>query len=449
MADDKAKDVAFDIQVKVSSLGHVTGFGPAGSDPAYVPDREVFDAYTHQQIWDQVRQKLDPGALGQIAAEWKNRADKLNELFTAFSQEVKREFTSWSGTFAGAAQKSTDEFVSGGNEAHTTATAVQQLMSLNSESAQTVKASIPPPPPPYVPDPDPVAEAADGGARLRTYQNAAAAAQADAQDTMNFVYNPTQPASGDSVPRFMPPPPPPGDQPGPGGDQRGSGGTGSVGSIGNSSGTSGTDSSRTESSGDSGEEKPGDQPASDSQQPGNTSAKTQPSSTGSPAATTTPSSLTGGPAGLPGDGSPVLTTPSSTTSAGAGGGHVGSSGPGGIGVGGPSLPGRGGGAVSGRAPGRSVPGQPVPTTAPVGAPSARLGQMPAGAPGMPMGSVPQAGRGKDSDEERTKSSPEYLRRRYEELSSLDPSVPPVLGGDAFDEPPLSHRGTGSGQRRGE
>ncbi|WP_198406997.1 hypothetical protein [Nocardia terpenica] len=433
MADNKAKDHAFDIQAKVSELGHVTGFGPAGSDPAYVPDREVFAPYTHQQIWDLVHEKLDPGALGQIAAEWKNRADNLNELFTTFSQDVKREFASWSGTFAGAAQQSTDAFVAGGGDAHTTATAVQQLMSLNSESAQTVRAAIPPPPPPYKADPDPAAEAADGGVRLRKYQDAAAAMQADVQDTMNYVYNPTHPASGDSVPRFMPPPP------APGGDQpagQNPGGTGSGSGLGSGSGTGSGGGHPAPGSGgpddksQSGDGKPGDQAGGNDQESGKSADQTQPSSAGDPAATQ-PSSIPGLPGGVtgasPGEG--TQTVPSSAAaSSGVGPGQVAGIGPIGGGRGGSGSISRGGGS-SPAGPGRSVPGQQSPAAAQTAGATGRTAVSAAGAPGSPMSGMPHGGRGKGSEEERTKSSPDYLRRQWEELSDLPDAGSGVLGSD--------------------
>jgi hypothetical protein len=61
-----------------------------------------------------------------------------------------------------------------------------------------------------------------------------------------------------------------------------------------------------------------------------------------------------------------------------------------------------------------------------------------------MSGMPYAGRGdKESEEQRSKPSPDYLRRRYEELSALDPITPPVIGGDAFDDrlPRPNHAGS--------
>src|SRR5690606_38311935 len=44
-----------------------TGTTDTGTDPAYVPDREVFDAYTHRQIWDLARERLAPAELRRVA----------------------------------------------------------------------------------------------------------------------------------------------------------------------------------------------------------------------------------------------------------------------------------------------------------------------------------------------------------------------------------------------
>src|SRR6266581_3840792 len=136
-------EIADDIRTQEANLAHVTGFGPAGTDPAYVADREQFNGYTHQQIWDRVHEKIDPGALGQIASHWSDRAQKVHDLFDTYGQGVKRELAEWSGAFATSAQQSANTFLTASGDAHDTALTVQRLMELNSSAAQNVRASIP------------------------------------------------------------------------------------------------------------------------------------------------------------------------------------------------------------------------------------------------------------------------------------------------------------------
>ncbi|MEV0293987.1 hypothetical protein [Nocardia sp. NPDC050710] len=174
----------------------------AGTDPAYVPDREAFDAYTHPEIWQLVHEALDPAALGRTAEGWQVGAAALEQLFEAFAAAVRQEFAEWSGRAAAAARESTETFVRSGTAAQDVCAAVHRLMELNSSAAQTVRDAIPPPSTPYAPDPDPVREAIDGGPRKMAHDIAAATALADAQDTLTFLYNSTLVASGDAVPAF-------------------------------------------------------------------------------------------------------------------------------------------------------------------------------------------------------------------------------------------------------
>ncbi|MFI6997181.1 hypothetical protein [Nocardia sp. NPDC050175] len=443
-----SKEIADDIREQQSQLAHVSGFGAAGVDPAYVPDRESFDSYIHQQIWDLVHEKLDPGAMGQIASEWSYRADKLHELFDTFSREVKSEFASWSGAFASTAQQSTATFVSAGAEQHDTARTVQRLIALNSSAAQTVKSAIPPPPPPYQEDPDPVKEAADGAARRTAHNVAAAEAQASAQDTMNFVYNPTMPASGDSVPRFVPLPP----GPAPGAPSPGDVNQQPSVSTGGDSPSEPTNNSKNGETGDgngeTGDGKPAEQPPGENPQPNNptTPAQTTTSSLNDPAATNTPKpSSTSNTPTVPAGVNPVDKTqasPSATV---------------------PSVPGSPGSRVPGTprvtsgtpgspgnrpgGPGISIPGQPQPPagTNPAGPAGVRSTT---GSSTAPMSGMPGASRGQGSDSDRSKGSPDYLRRTHEELVQVDPTMPAVIGWDATDdEPPPS--GKSDNRTRGD
>ncbi|WP_433600371.1 hypothetical protein ACQPXH_00415 [Nocardia sp. CA-135953] len=433
-----SKEIADDIRAHQSQLAHISGFGSAGVDPAYVPDRESFDSYRHQQIWDLVHEKIDPGAMGQIASEWSKRADKLHELFDAFSREVKSEFASWSGTFAATAQQSTDAFVAAGGEQHDTALTVQRLMDLNASAAQTVKAAIPPPPPPYQEDADAAQEAANGADRRTAYNLAASEAEATAQDTMNFVYNPTLPASGDSVPRFVPLPPGPGTAgPGDTGQQQG----GDLGRV--DGGASPSEPNKNGQNGEPGDGKPSEQPPGENSQPDSlsTSTQTKSASLDDPAAmrqSSTPSTSTA-PAGTNPVDKPQVssssTVPSIPGSSGSGvpGSPRGTSG----------VPGSPGGRTGG--PGASVPGQPQsPGTNPGNSAGAQQGTRSSTAP---MGGMPGAGRGQGSDTDRSKGSPEYLRRKNEELGKVDPTMPAVIGWDATDdEPPPPPRRTANGPR---
>ncbi|MFD4403585.1 hypothetical protein ACFWPH_12555 [Nocardia sp. NPDC058499] len=179
-----------------------TGTTSTGTDPAYVPDREVFDAYTHQQIWDLARERLAPAELRRVADAWGRTADALESAFDEHARELTRLSAEWSGIAAAAAMQAATALVQAGDDTVEVCRAVRHLMTANSDAAESVRAAIPPPPEPYRPDPDSAVEAATGGQRRTTYNLAAAAATATAQDAMAFGYNPTIPASGDSVPRF-------------------------------------------------------------------------------------------------------------------------------------------------------------------------------------------------------------------------------------------------------
>ncbi|MFI5781701.1 hypothetical protein [Nocardia sp. NPDC051570] len=177
---------------------------PADVDPPYVPDREVFGAFTHQEIWDLVHEALDPAALGRIADSWRRQAELVGEAFRVFSDSVNGELARWRGQTQDVAQRTTREFVDRGLALPDVCDTLQRLMAANAEAAQSIRDAIPPPPPPYRPLTDPTAEAVHGGQRRMAHDLAAAAALADARDVLTHVYNPTLPASGDRVPRFAP-----------------------------------------------------------------------------------------------------------------------------------------------------------------------------------------------------------------------------------------------------
>lgn len=178
------------------------GTPSTGTDPAYVPDREVFDAYTHQQIWDLAREPLAPAELRRVGDAWGSAANAVESAFDEHAREISRLSGEWSGIAASAAHGAAAALVRAGDETAAVCRVLQQLSTANADAAETVRAAIPPPPQPYLPDPDPAVEAVTGGPRRTAYNTAAAAATATAQDTMTFVYNPTIPASGDKVPRF-------------------------------------------------------------------------------------------------------------------------------------------------------------------------------------------------------------------------------------------------------
>ncbi|WP_062983644.1 hypothetical protein [Nocardia anaemiae] len=205
MADSVTRAAADAIRVQQRAVAASAGSASGGTDPAYAPERELFGAYTHQEIWDLVHEVIDPAALGRVADAWRANATAVAEAFQAFSDATNREFAHWSGRSADAAQRATREFVRAGTEAHDVCHAVQRLMELNSDAAQAIRAAIPPPPQ-YRALEDPAAEAIHGGQRRMDHDMAAATAQADVQDTMTYVYTPIMPASGDRVPRFTAPP---------------------------------------------------------------------------------------------------------------------------------------------------------------------------------------------------------------------------------------------------
>ncbi|MFJ1459579.1 hypothetical protein [Nocardia sp. N2S4-5] len=183
---------------------------PDEADPPYVPDRELFGAHTHQELWDRVHEALDPGALGQAADAWHRNAELVGEAFRTFSDSTNAEFARWTGQARDAALRATRDLVARGTAMSEVCAAVQRLLESDAEAAQAIRDAIPPPPPPYRPLDDPAAEAVHGGHRRMEYDLHAAAALADARDVMAYVYNPTLPASGDRVPRFAPAPSGPG-----------------------------------------------------------------------------------------------------------------------------------------------------------------------------------------------------------------------------------------------
>ncbi|WP_051407214.1 hypothetical protein [Nocardia sp. CNY236] len=195
MADSAARASADGIRRELA--GYVSGT----TDPSYAPDREVFGAYTHQQIWNSVHEALDPSTLGRTAAAWQANATMVAAAFQAFSDVANREFARWSGRAADAAVEATRQFVRAGEDAHDVCRAVARLMELNSDAAQTTRNAIAPPQQ-YRPLDDPAAEAVYGGKRRMEHDCAAADSEADARDAMTYVYNPTMPATGDHVPSF-------------------------------------------------------------------------------------------------------------------------------------------------------------------------------------------------------------------------------------------------------
>ncbi|MEU7630542.1 hypothetical protein AB0C34_11215 [Nocardia sp. NPDC049220] len=195
MADSAARAAADGIRRELA------GFTGGATDPAFAPDRELFGAYTHQQIWDMVHEELDPAALGRTAQAWQANAHAVAEAFQVFSDATNREFARWSGRAADAAVRATREFVGASTEAHDVLRAVARLMELNGDAAQTIRGAIPAPQR-YRPLDDPAAEAVYGGKRRMDHDSAAADIEADVRDTMTYVYTPTMPASGDHVPQF-------------------------------------------------------------------------------------------------------------------------------------------------------------------------------------------------------------------------------------------------------
>ncbi|MQY17425.1 WXG100 family type VII secretion target [Nocardia macrotermitis] len=430
------QEIAADINQKERALEEVSGFTKAGMDPAYVADREAFNGYRHQQIWDLVHDKLDPGALGQTASEWGDRAQHLHDLFETFHQEVQREISSWSGTFATAAHDGISEIGTAAGETHDAALTVQRLMDLNSSAAQTVKAAIPQPPAPYKPNPDPAKEAADSGVALRAYQDKAAAAEAEAQDACTHIYNPTLPASGDSVPRFVPAPAQPSSQPAAPKIPANSTDRDSV----PADKAVKNDPKKDDEPGDS---KPGDSKPSDNQ-PGNSKPdnqtthdgaqsnsgtnQTQAASTHSSA--TAPSSSLGSSGNTAGTASNAIQNSPSAAASPSAPGLSGGAGPS-LGVG--SGPGVAERDERPQAPGKSVSGQPLSTNAQTVNTARAASTSAAPTSSSPTSGMPHGGHGNEpKTQSAARTSPEYLRRRSEELSKLPPAKPGVIGPSSED-----------------
>ncbi|MQY30147.1 hypothetical protein [Nocardia aurantia] len=182
--------------------------GPAeNTDAPYVPDREIFGGYSHREIWELVHERLDPGAIGQVAETWQRRGELIDEAFHAFAAATDAGLARWSGRTRQAALEATRQLLSHGLAAADACAALHRLLAADSEAAQTIRDAIAAPPPPYLPLADPAAEAVHGARRRAEYDLRAATTLADVRDVMTYRYNPTLPASGDSVPRFAPLPP--------------------------------------------------------------------------------------------------------------------------------------------------------------------------------------------------------------------------------------------------
>ncbi|MFC9896766.1 hypothetical protein ACFVMC_24040 [Nocardia sp. NPDC127579] len=202
--DAMAVAAADDIRVRQRALAADAETAGAGIEPAFVPERERFGGYSHREIWEQVREALDPAALGTAAAAWQAGAGALGAAFETFRAATHREFADWTGQSADAAVRATQELVAQGLGAQEVCDTIRRLLELNSHAAQTIRGALEPPAE-YLPLADPVAEAVEGGRRRMEHDLAAATAHAEAQDVMTYLYNPTMPATGDSVPRFAPP----------------------------------------------------------------------------------------------------------------------------------------------------------------------------------------------------------------------------------------------------
>ncbi|MEU8896707.1 hypothetical protein [Nocardia sp. NPDC048505] len=201
-----AAAAADDIRVRQRALAADAETTGAGTDPGFVRERERFGGYSHQEIWDQVHEALDPAALGAAAGGWQQAGAALGAAFETFAAATAREFADWTGRSADQALRATQEFIAQGLGALQVCDTIRRLLELNSDAAQTIRCALPPVRS-YTPLPDPAAEAVHGGRRRWEHELSAAAAQAEAQDVMTYLYNPTMPASGDSVPRFRDEPP--------------------------------------------------------------------------------------------------------------------------------------------------------------------------------------------------------------------------------------------------
>ena len=176
-------------------------------DPPYVGDREIYGAYDHDQLWNLVREALDPTALGEVAAAWHHQAEAIETAFDTFADTVRGEFEHWSGRARAVAEPMTAAFIAHGGSASEICALLHQVMEANAEAAQMIRDAMPEPRD-YRPLPDAVAEVVHGGVRRMAHEIAAAADLADAHDIMTFRYNTTLAASGDRIPRFTAAPQP-------------------------------------------------------------------------------------------------------------------------------------------------------------------------------------------------------------------------------------------------
>jgi hypothetical protein len=104
-----------------------------------------------------------------------------------------------------------------------------------------------------------------------------------------------------------------------------------------------------------------------------------------------------------------------------------------IGSGEPGAPGDAVPVGSGR--GASVPGEPAPSAAQANTARTTTPATASAAQRPTSSGMPHAGHGGkgESEKERSKTSPEYLHRQYEELMELAPAGPGVIGIDPTDE----------------
>ncbi|MEV5651894.1 hypothetical protein AB0L57_26925 [Nocardia sp. NPDC052254] len=176
-------------------------------DPPYVPDREMYGAHSHDQLWNLVHEALDPTALGEVASAWQYQAEAVGAAFRTFADTCRGEFAHWSGRARAAAEPMTETFIATGATTAETCALLRRVLEADAEAAQAIRDALPEPRD-YLPLSDSVAEAVHGGVRRMAHDIAAAAALADTRDIMTFRYNSTLAASGDRIPRFAPAPQP-------------------------------------------------------------------------------------------------------------------------------------------------------------------------------------------------------------------------------------------------
>ncbi|MFI5502345.1 hypothetical protein ACIA5E_25055 [Nocardia asteroides] len=404
----------------------------AGTDANFVTSEENFGSYSHAEIY-QHAQAMNVEGLRTAHTLWSAECTRLSDLSMSLQTSLLGLMNdgAWKGQSGDAARTAVGALGGATRQVADVFSTVSDRLDAAAWAAEATRLAVPPPATSSAvaaPNPDDPTSMIIPGllnpATVTADQEAQTAAENAARATMNTLYAPSFPTTGDTVPAF-------GDAP-----RFGENGARVVAQA--SPGDPGSNTP------DQGSPEPGvpesaaptsEEPASTT--PENTDAADSSGDTGNTAddgtsstddaGSTTAASTAAAPStqlAQPGGQSPATPSPGAPNSAG-------------------SLGGSGSPVLGRQAP--AVPGKavPAPNTTPVAPRSALGGQSGsarvAGSPaGMgPMGSGGAGGRGKASDDEAEHRAPDYLRGVHPDWLAGTEAPPAVFGADAESARPVA------------